>query len=251
MPRVFVHGNPETAAVWRDLLRALEARGERDLVALSPPGFGAPVPEGFEPTRQGYGAWLAREIEALDGPVDLVGHDWGAGHVYELLRTRPELLRSWAADCPGLLHADYTWHDAAQVWQTPDAGEAMLKEMWAAPASDLEASFAALGIPPEVAKDFVAAQDEDMARCILVVYRSAAQPAMAELGRELMARSHPPGLSIIAHGDTYVGPLENAHAVAKALGARMLELPDEGHWWMFSGAEAAADALIDHWRRAD
>ena len=44
---VFVHGVPETAAIWDPLIAAL---GRDDVVALSPPGFGAPVPEGFEAT---------------------------------------------------------------------------------------------------------------------------------------------------------------------------------------------------------
>ena len=41
---VFVHGNPETAAIWDPLIAAL---GRDDVVALSPPGFGAPTPDGW------------------------------------------------------------------------------------------------------------------------------------------------------------------------------------------------------------
>jgi pimeloyl-ACP methyl ester carboxylesterase len=44
---VLVHGNPETAAVWEPLRAAL---GRDDVVCLSPPGFGAPVPDGWEAT---------------------------------------------------------------------------------------------------------------------------------------------------------------------------------------------------------
>ena len=44
MTAVFVHGNPETAAVWGPLLDEL---GRSDVVLLSPPGFGAPLPDGF------------------------------------------------------------------------------------------------------------------------------------------------------------------------------------------------------------
>ena len=47
MPKVFVHGNPETAAIWDDLVGELAARGVSDVVRLSPPGFGAPVPDVF------------------------------------------------------------------------------------------------------------------------------------------------------------------------------------------------------------
>jgi hypothetical protein len=38
MPKVFVHGNPETDAVWAVLFDALKGAGVDDLVALSPLG---------------------------------------------------------------------------------------------------------------------------------------------------------------------------------------------------------------------
>ena len=39
---VLVHGNPETDAIWGPLVDAL---GRKDVVRLSPPGFGAPLPD--------------------------------------------------------------------------------------------------------------------------------------------------------------------------------------------------------------
>jgi pimeloyl-ACP methyl ester carboxylesterase len=49
MCTVFVHGAPETAAVWDPLLAELEHLGSDrpDVICLSPPGFGAPLPTGF------------------------------------------------------------------------------------------------------------------------------------------------------------------------------------------------------------
>jgi pimeloyl-ACP methyl ester carboxylesterase len=41
MTVVLVHGNPETEALWAPLVDQL---GRDDLVRLSPPGFGAPLP---------------------------------------------------------------------------------------------------------------------------------------------------------------------------------------------------------------
>ena len=99
---VFVHGNPETAAIWRPLTAAIAARGRTDVVALSPPGFGAPVPDGFDPTMDNYADWLVGELEAIRATgteIDLLGHDWGAGHVYGALARRPDLVRTWAGDC--------------------------------------------------------------------------------------------------------------------------------------------------------
>src|SRR3954447_11410608 len=74
---VFVNGNPETAGIWSPLIAEL---GRADVVSLAPPGFGAPVPDGFGATADEYLAWLTTELEAIGEPVDLVGHDWGAMH---------------------------------------------------------------------------------------------------------------------------------------------------------------------------
>ena len=51
MPKAFVHGVPETSAIWSALVDELENRGIDDTHLLTPPGFGAPVPQGFEPNQ--------------------------------------------------------------------------------------------------------------------------------------------------------------------------------------------------------
>jgi pimeloyl-ACP methyl ester carboxylesterase len=67
-PALFVHGNPETSAVWGPLLGEL---GRDDVVCLSPPGFGAPLPRGFEPTMTGYRDWLiARHWWMMQDPAE-------------------------------------------------------------------------------------------------------------------------------------------------------------------------------------
>lgn len=250
MPRAFVHGNPETSALWRALVESLSARGIDDVTLLSPPGFGAPVPTDWEPTQTHYSDWLVAELEALGGNVDLVGHDWGAGHVYGALAKRPDLLRSWAADCAGLIHPDYVWHDMAQLWQTPDAGEQAVAAMTAGSLDERTAGLVELGIRADVAAEIAAAQDDEMSRCILALYRSAAQPAMRELGLRLRSTAQRPGLVLIASEDPYAGTAEMAGDVASMLGAKTVTLEGQGHWWMFDGAQAAADALVEHWAAA-
>ncbi len=51
---VFVHGVPETAAIWNKVRRALD----RESVAIELPGFGCPRPEGFGATKDDYVDWL-------------------------------------------------------------------------------------------------------------------------------------------------------------------------------------------------
>lgn len=246
MTRVFVHGNPETAHIWAPLIGALAGEGIEDVVLLSPPGFGAPVPAGWDPTPANYVRWLIDELGAIDDPIDLVGHDWGAGHVFGLLAEHPAAIRSWAADCAGLLHPDYVWHDMAQVWQTADAGEEAIEAMLAIDTSDRAAAYEGLGLPTDVAAAMAAGFDADMGRCILRLYREAGQAVLAELGRRVAAADRPPGLVIDATDDPYVSS-ELGAEMAERLGAAHLRLEGSGHWWMTEDPAAAATGLARFW----
>lgn len=240
MPLVLVHGNPETAAIWTALREHLD---REDVVALSPPGFGAPLPAGFDATTDGYLAWLAGEVGAMDGPVDIVGHDWGGGHVMRLAMSRPDLIRSWTMDIAGCFDPEYVWHDAAQVWQTEGAGEASIQEMLAAPVEARAAMFLGLGMSDSVAQEVAAAVNEDMGRAILSLYRSAAQPAMLELGKDLPKAAANPGLVIIATEDHYTGGEALARRSAERAGAQVAVLEGLGHWWMCEDPARGAQVL--------
>ena len=251
MTRVFVHGNPETAAIWGPLLDALRDRGESDLVCLSAPGFGAPRPEGFGAGPAEYVDWLVGEIEAIGSQVDVVAHDWGAGHLMGVLDRRPDLLRSWAADCAGIFHANYVWHDMAQAWQTPDVGEQVVAAMVDTPAEERQAMYASLGMSESVAQALVDEMDPSLGSCILDLYRGAAQPYMADLGRRLGAtNSLPRGLVLDATADAYSSP-DLGRDMAERLGASIFSMEGEGHWWMCSVAATAADGLIEFWSTLD
>jgi pimeloyl-ACP methyl ester carboxylesterase len=244
MPAVFVHGNPESEAIW-DPLREHLAR--KDVVTLSPPGFGAPVPAGFGATSDDYVRWLATELARIQGPIDLVGHDWGGGHVMRLVCANPEIIRSWAMDIAGCFDPAYVWHDMAQVWQKPGAGEDAVAGMAAAPVEARTAQFQSLGMTKEVAGKVAAAVNQDMARCILSLYRSAAQPAMTEWGKDLPRAAVRPGLVIIATEDHYTGGEVLARRSAERAGARVAVLQGLGHWWMCQDPAQGAKVLDDFW----
>jgi pimeloyl-ACP methyl ester carboxylesterase len=244
MTVALVHGNPETDAIWGPLVAAL---GRDDVVRLSPPGFGAPLPADFPMTYLAYRDWLESELERFDTPVDLVGHDWGGGHVINLVMHRPELVRSWASDVLGILHPDYVWHDMAQVWQTPEAGEELVEAMIGGSVEDRAAQLTTLGIAEPVATELAVAQGPEMGRAILALYRSATQPAMAEAGRSLGNATTRPGLSLLATEDTYVGSDDLRRDAAAQAGARTEVLDGLGHWWMLQDPARGAQALTDFW----
>jgi pimeloyl-ACP methyl ester carboxylesterase len=248
MTVVLVHGNPETDAIWGPLIDAL---GREDVVRLSPPGFGAPLPDGFPATYLAYRDWLEDELEAIDEPVDLVGHDWAGGHVVNLVMHRPELVRSWASDAVGLFDPEYVWHDLAQVWQTPGDGEESVNTMLGGTIQDRTEQMAVLGIPADIATSIAAAQGPEMARAILLLYRSARQPAMAEAGRALEKAAARPGLSLLATEDTYIGSDELRRRAAARAGARTEVLDGLGHWWMVQDPTRGAAALTRFWETVD
>lgn len=250
MPKVFVHGNPECSAVWDLLVAELANRSVDDVVRISPPGFGAPVSDGFEATMVGYHAWLVAELEAIDAPIDLVGHDWGAAHVAGIAADRPDLIRSFAMDCGGLAHPDYVWHDMAQAWQTPEVGEQVVAAMTGALRADRLAMFEGLGMPGSIAEAHADAVDETMGACVLTLYRSAVPPALPELGARLRAAARRPALFVIAEQDTYV-PADLAASTASDLGGTVVRFADQGHWWMIGTPAAAASALVDFWSSLD
>ena len=83
----------------------------------------------------------------------------------------------------------------------------------------------------------------EMGRCILALYRSAAQPAMTEWGLELERAERRPGLVVIATADVYTGGEVLARRSAERFGADVAVLEGLGHWWMLQDPPRAAAAL--------
>jgi len=240
MTIVLVHGNPETEAIWNDLVPHLCSD---DVVRLSPPGFGSAIPPGFDCSTDAYRDWLASELTKLPQPVDLVGHDWGGGHVIRIAMERPDLIRSWASDILGCFDADYVWHDMAQAWQTPQIGEQALAQMFSLPAEALIQRYESLGMTSAIAQKVVGGANGDLGRAILALYRSAAQPVMRNLGLGLPQAAARPGLAVIATEDSYCGGETLARRSAERAGAKVAVLKGAGHWWMCQQPRQAADAI--------
>jgi pimeloyl-ACP methyl ester carboxylesterase len=240
MTIVLVHGNPETEAIWDDLVPHLRSD---NVVRLSPPGFGSAIPPGFDCSTDAYRDWLANELGKLTQPIDLVGHDWGGGHVMRIAMERPELIRSWTSDILGCFDADYVWHDMAQAWQTADVGEQAVAQMANAPAEARAQRFESLGMTTAIAQKVAAGANKDLGRAILALYRSAAQPVMRDLGAGLPRAAAKPGLALIATEDHFTGGETFARRSAERAKAKVAVLKEAGHWWMCQQPKQGADAI--------
>jgi pimeloyl-ACP methyl ester carboxylesterase len=239
VPAVFVHGVPDTAAMWEPLVARLQ---RTDVVTLALPGFGNARPEGFAATKEAYADWLVGQIEAFGEPVDIVGHDWGCLLTVRAVCLVPERIRSWAAGS-GPVDAGYVWHDTAQLWQTPAVGEQVMEAMTP---ELLAGVYTSEGFDDEHAATAAARVDDEMKQCILDLYRSAVTVG-AEWGPDLAAAA-PNGLLLWGERDPYAG-VDFAHRMAAATGAAVQTF-DCGHWWPVAAADGAAAALEAHWAAA-
>lgn len=244
MPAVLVHGVPDTAGMW-DRLR--EHLGREDVVALSLPGFAAPVPDGFGATKEEYVGWLAERLAEQGEPVDLVGHDWGGMLVQRVASLHPDLIRTIACGS-GPVDSAYEWHPMAQAWQTPEVGEQVMEGLVALPTADLAAGLAAGGAPAELAPRQAAEIDERMAGCILSLYRSALAPG-EEWEDAIAAMPRRPALLLHGRDDAFV-PVETAQRMAGRLDAELVVFDGCGHWWPWARAAETAIALEELWARA-
>jgi pimeloyl-ACP methyl ester carboxylesterase len=241
---VFVHGVPETAAIW-DKVRA---RIDRESIALSMPGFGTPRPDGFAATKEAYVDWLLGELDGIEGPIDLVGHDWGAILTYRIATAHGDRLHSWSADVGNVAHPAYEWHDFARIWQTPGEGEAFIEGQDAQPPEDRASGYELLGIPRDDALVMAAAGDLTMGRCILDLYRSATPNPHHHWGP--WSPTVAPGLVLHATEDPF-GDEALAGEVAAALGAEVARLEGAGHFWPCQAPDAAVGVLEAFWAGLD
>jgi pimeloyl-ACP methyl ester carboxylesterase len=246
-PLVLVHGNPENAAIWNPFIHALD---RDDVITLSPPGFGVPTPSSFSPSVQAYREWLAARLASFRQPVDLLGHDWGGVHVLQIAMHHPHLIRSWASDALGVLAPGFVWHSRAQVWQTPEAGEASVRQLFGGDFSSRRQVVARLGITGDAGESVAAGISMEMGQAVLSLLRSAAQPAMSRIGEDLKNARATPGLALIAaaDADNSNGTPAQHHWAADRAGAQAAVLDGAPHWWPSENPKPAAEALTRFWQ---
>lgn len=240
MPAVFVHGVPDTKHLWDDVIAHLS---RKDAVALSLPNFAAPAPEGFGSTKEEYVDWLIGELEGIDEPVDIVGHDWGALLTERVVALRPDLVRTWAAG-GAAIDEGYTWHPAAQMWQTLGVGEQFMDGMTP---DAMAAALAPEGVPEKHAREAAERIDDAMKSAILTLYRSAKE-YMKEWHADV-EKMPSPGLLIWGENDPYM-QLEFAKKMSARNGAELVVFEGCGHWWPVQRPKETAEALEAFWAKA-
>lgn len=242
---VLVHGVPEDASLWDELRAQL---GDRDTVALNLPGFGTELPDGFEPTKEGYLAWLEEQVSAHSEPVDLVGHDWGGILAVRLALTRPKLVRTWVTDAVAIYDPQARWHDLALLWQTPGKGEEFMETLQGQTPEQRAGLLSSSGMPEGYAGHAAEIMGRVMADCILTLYRSATD-VHGDWGDDVEGTERP-ALAIDATADPF-RTAGRTRAAAERLGLAVEVLEGAGHWWPLEDPAAAAGMLRRFWSAHD
>lgn len=249
-PALLLHGVPQTAICWRDLVPALAT--DRTVIAPDLKGLGASEARGPYDV-----ATMAAELAALvmhevDRPVDIVGHDWGGILALAIAKLRPDVVRRLVViNAP---YRDFKLHRAPHVvgfalpW-APEAafrltGERLFRAM-------LQAGWRSEpALPADIADHYAAAYaDPQHTAAMLGYYRAFARPAAGRALAKLVhvgagAKSAPAHLDIerslvIWGAADPVLPVSVGESVVRDLGATasMMTLPGVGH---FAAEEAAA-----------
>lgn len=243
--KLFLHGVPDSPAIWGPLLAALDL-GDTPVVVPALPGFTVPLPVGFPATKEAYADWAIDQVAALfaqHGPIDIVGHDWGALIAQRVAMLRPDLLRSWAVS-NAVIDPDYRGHRVARIWNTPILGEIFMA--LSKPAA-LAKGLAEQGMPADIAdEEAVQWANRDKRRAILKLYRSAKGLSFEHDWARDIGRLPANGALIWGAGDPYV-ELSVAERFARRTGTPLTVIDGAGHWAIAERPADVAAALHGFW----
>ncbi len=243
--KLFLHGVPDSPAIWRPLLAALDL-GDTPIAVPALPGFTAPLPAGFPATKEAYADWAVGQAEALfaqHGPIDIIGHDWGALIAQRVAMLRPDLLRSWAIS-NAVIDPDYRGHRVASIWNTPILGEIF---MALSKPAKLAEGLAAQGMPADIAAEEADQwRNKDKRRAILKLYRSAKGLSFEHDWARDVGKLPAQGALIWGADDPYV-QLSVAQRFSANTGIPLTVIDGAGHWAIAERPAEVAAALHRFW----
>ena len=234
---------PDTGYVWTFPTKAL-GLADDGYATPTMPGFDGTRPAGFEATKEAYLDWVSRTLQATaerHGPVDLVGHDWGAPLCAMAALARPDTIRTWTL-VNAVPEPSYRWHSLARTWQTPVVGELF---MLLGNTAKFHKQLVKAGMPEAVADNEAPLIDSHMKRAILKLYRSARNPAEWSADFSGLADR---GLVLWGEEDPFV-PMKYAQRFCDRWGIPLMSETGVGHWGLCERPAAFAEHLNRHWGR--
>jgi pimeloyl-ACP methyl ester carboxylesterase len=239
VPVVCLHGNPDSADQWAQLLARTGELGR--VIAPDLPGWGRSTPDRsvFDGTLDAHVRWFGSLLDALE--VDrfkLVVHDWG-GLALSAASRRPHQVQQLVAIDVVPLSAQYKWHwISTYLWRPPVVGEVTMKlfnrftvktltRLQRPRLKPLDAAWL-----DRVARDL----DPRMKDSILRLYRSADPEVLGRHGEHLGDLTCP-ALLIWGDADPYVGLHEMDLLRDRLGGPVQTRVVPGGHWCMLDTPE--------------
>jgi pimeloyl-ACP methyl ester carboxylesterase len=225
-PILFLHGVPNTAEMWTDVIAHLST----DYRCLAPdlPGFGRSIaPKNFDCSLENRAYFINDLLEAkgIDVPVHLVVHDHGGPYGLAWAVKYPEKVNRIVITNT-LFHSDYRWHMWARTWRTPLVGElSMAMVNW--PLFLWEMRRGSRKLTREQIRHTYAFISPMMKQMVLLLYR-ATDPEVFNGWEDalLQLTARVPTLVLWGDHDPYI-----AKHFAERFGAQSVQhFPDCGHW---------------------
>jgi haloacetate dehalogenase len=234
---LLLHGVPQTARMWRHLAPVLAT----DRLVLTPDlkGLGGSEVRGPYDVATLVGELAALVLHEVDGPVDVVGHDWGGSLAIALAGTRPDLVRRLVA-----VNAPYREIDLRRAFHIPFFALPRAPEaLFALGGADVIRRMIGYGwrapqrLEPEVLRHYTAAYaDPARVRAMLGYYRASARDRLRG-ARPWVSRPRAERALVLWGVEDPVLPAALGERVASDLGAAFVGFDGIGH---FAPEEAPA-----------
>lgn len=226
-PVLFLHGNPDSADLWQDVIARLQNRYR--CIAIDLPGFGrSKAPRAFDVSIENLGRFIDGVVESVgvNGPINLVAHDFGGAFAIAFASAHPNKVRRLVAINYPFFVGNYKWHSWARIWRTPLVGElSMVTLTW--PAFRWLLKQASKKLTDEQIRRTYSLVTSESKRIMLRLYRAIGPEEFRKWEpRMLEATAKVPTLVLWGQHDPYV-----PEWVADKFGARRVaRFEESGHW---------------------
>lgn len=262
-PALLLHGVPQTGVAWREL--APELARDRIVIVPDLPGLGGSERRGPYDVSTVAAHLAELVLHEVDGPVDVVGHDWGGSLALALAGSRPDLVRRLV-----VANAPYRRLDLTRAWHVPLFTLPALPEglfaaggRWLLGAMFDYAWASSRPLDPAVREHYLDAYAGRAAiGAMLGYYRAATRPRLAraalrtlgvDRGPVPVPRAAPEAALVLWGARDPVLPLAVGESVVTDLGpaTEMLTVPGAGHFVVEEAPEVAVPAVGEFLRRGE
>ena len=243
-PVLFLHGVPDTAEIWSDVIIRLST-GYRCL-APDLPGFGRSIaPPKFDCSLENRVDFINDLVEniGINIPLNLVVHDHGGPYGLAWAVKHPRKVNRIVI-MNTLFQSDYRWHIWARIWRTPLVGElSMMAINW--PLFYWELRRGSRKLTGEQIRRVYSFKSRMMKQMILRLYR-ATDPRVFVSWEDALLKltASVPTLVLWGDHDPYI-----AKHFAERFGSQMVQhFPDCGHWLPIEAADKVSKQLEEFFK---